>query len=59
LSRMKEVIAIIRMNAIQRTKRALADVGFPSVTVEGVFGRGGIDISMFVLPGSLQHDYRH
>ncbi|MCW3134593.1 MAG: P-II family nitrogen regulator [Methanophagales archaeon] len=36
---MKEVIAIIRMNAIQRTKRALADVGFPSVTVEGVFGR--------------------
>ncbi len=37
---MKEVIAIIRMNAIQKTKRALADVGLPSITVEGVFGRG-------------------
>ncbi|MFZ2071472.1 MAG: P-II family nitrogen regulator [Halobacteriota archaeon] len=37
---MKEVIAIIRMNAIQKTKRALAEVGSPSVTVEGVFGRG-------------------
>lgn len=40
MRRMKEVIAIIRMNAIQKTKRALADVDFPSVTVEGVFGRG-------------------
>ena len=40
MRRMKEVIAIIRMNAIQKTKRALAEVGSPSVTVEGVFGRG-------------------
>ena len=40
MRRMKEVIAIIRMNAIQKTKRAVADVGFPSVTVERVFGRG-------------------
>ena len=37
---MKEVIAIIRMNMIQATKRMLADRGFPSVTVERVFGRG-------------------
>jgi len=36
----KEVIAIIRMNAIQKTKRALADAGFPSVTVRLVLGRG-------------------
>ena len=45
---MKEVIAIIRMNAIQKTKRALADVGFPSVTAKVVFGRGkqkGLHIS--------------
>lgn len=40
MRRMKEVIAIIRMNAIQKTKRALADAGSPSVTVKGVFGRG-------------------
>ncbi|KAF5416921.1 MAG: putative nitrogen regulatory PII-like protein [Candidatus Methanophagaceae archaeon] len=37
---MKEVIAIIRMNAIQKTKRAVADLGLPSVTAEKVFGRG-------------------
>ncbi len=37
---MKEIIAIIRMNAIQKTKRALADAGFPSLTVKRVFGRG-------------------
>ena len=45
---MKEVIAIIRMNAVQKTKRALADTGFPSVTVKVVFGRGkqkGLHIS--------------
>ena len=45
---MKEVIAIIRMNAIQKTKRALADAGFPSVTAKVVFGRGkqkGLHIS--------------
>ena len=40
MRRMKEVIAIIRMNAIQKTKRAVADVGLPSVTAEKVFGRG-------------------
>lgn len=40
MRRMKEVIAIIRMNAIQKTKRAVADLGLPSVTAEKVFGRG-------------------
>ncbi|HIH78269.1 MAG TPA: P-II family nitrogen regulator [Halobacteria archaeon] len=37
---MKEVVAIIRMNAIQKTKKALADADFPSVTAKAVFGKG-------------------
>lgn len=37
---MKEITAIIRMNKIQQTKRALLDAGFPSLTVQKVLGRG-------------------
>ena len=37
---MKEVIAIIRMNAIQNTKIALSGVGLDSMTAERVYGRG-------------------
>jgi len=38
---MKEVMAIIRINKINETKRALAKAGFPSLTATGrVFGRG-------------------
>lgn len=38
---MKEVMAIIRINKINETKRALASAGFPSLTATGrVFGRG-------------------
>ena len=37
---MKEICAIIRMNRINETKRALADAGFPSITVRKVVGRG-------------------
>lgn len=37
---MKEVVAIIRANKIQKTKEALARAGFPSMTVTRVMGRG-------------------
>ncbi len=37
---MKEVVAIIRMNKLQKTKAALADEGFPAFTVFPVLGRG-------------------
>ena len=38
---MKEVMAIIRINKMNETKRALATAGFPSLTATGrVFGRG-------------------
>ncbi|MBN1467277.1 MAG: P-II family nitrogen regulator [Fusobacteriaceae bacterium] len=37
---MKEVMAIIRMNMINKTKDALAEAGFGSLTCRKVFGRG-------------------
>jgi nitrogen regulatory protein PII 2 len=37
---MKEVMAIIRMNKINKTKEALGVAGFPAVTCRKVFGRG-------------------
>ncbi len=45
---MKEVLAVIRMNKINQTKRALLDAGITSVTVKDVLGRGKgmVDISL-------------
>lgn len=37
---MKEITAIIRMNKIQPTKKALFELGFPSFTAQKVLGRG-------------------
>ena len=37
---MKEILAIIRINKINETKRLLADSGFGSVTCRKVYGRG-------------------
>ncbi len=37
---MKEVLAIIRPNKVSRTKKALADGGFPAFTCRKVYGRG-------------------
>ena len=37
---MKEIIAIIRMSKMQKTKNALAGIGYPSMTVNRVLGRG-------------------
>ena len=37
---MKEVLAVIRMNKMNETKRALADAGVASLTARKVIGRG-------------------
>ena len=48
---MREITAIIRPNKIQRTKDALVDAGFPSITVKEVLGRGK--------QRGLQHEFCH
>lgn len=37
---MKEIIAIIRMQKVNATKKALEEAGFPSLTCRKVLGRG-------------------
>lgn len=37
---MKEVMAVIRINKVNKTKEVLAEAGFPSVTFRKVLGRG-------------------
>ncbi|MCX7794226.1 MAG: P-II family nitrogen regulator [Thermodesulfovibrionales bacterium] len=37
---MKEIIAIIRRDKLQETKRALEELGLPSMTIQSVEGRG-------------------
>lgn len=39
---MKEIIAIIRMNKVGQTRRALADTGFCRMTAIKVMGRGNM-----------------
>lgn len=51
---MKEVIAIIRMNMMNRTKRALADAGISSMTAREVLGRGKGLVDMDLLQGAEQ-----
>ena len=49
---MKEVMAIIRMNMMNKTKRALVDIGIPSLTAKDVSGRGRGAVDMSVLKGA-------
>ncbi|MBV4419568.1 P-II family nitrogen regulator [Clostridium tyrobutyricum] len=49
---MKEIMAIIRMDMIGKTKEALAEIGFPSITCKRVLGRGKKKIAF-----SLIKDY--
>ncbi len=37
---MKEITAIIRRDKLPATKKALADLGYPSLTIQSVEGRG-------------------
>jgi nitrogen regulatory protein PII 2 len=49
---MKEVVAIIRMNKMNATKQALADVGLPSLTARKVMGRGKGKVDYLLLKGA-------
>lgn len=49
---MKEVLAFIRMNKMNVTKRALADVGIYSLTARKVMGRGKGMIDYMLLHGA-------
>ncbi len=49
---MKEVIALIRMNKMNETKRALASAGIGSFTVRKVMGRGKGKVDYLLLKGA-------
>lgn len=49
---MKQIIAIIRMNTVNRTKQALMDAGFAAFTVRKVLGRGKGQVDFRVLHGA-------
>jgi nitrogen regulatory protein PII 2 len=49
---MKEVMAIIRMNKMNRTKQALADAGIASFTARRVVGRGKGKVDYLLMKGA-------
>ncbi len=50
---MKEVMAVIRMNMMNKTKKALADAGISSFTATGrVMGRGKGNVDFKLLEGA-------
>lgn len=51
---MKEITAIIRMNKMNETKRALSDAGISSVTARDALGRGKGLVDMHLLKGAEQ-----
>lgn len=51
---MKEVIAIIRVNRINQTKKALLDAGFPSFTGLKAMGRGRKSVDFQVMEAMEQ-----
>jgi nitrogen regulatory protein PII 2 len=51
---MKEVMAVVRMNMINKTKKALIDVGVSSMTAMEALGRGKGLVDMTLLKGAEQ-----
>lgn len=49
---MKEIMAVIRMNMINKTKRALSDANVPSFTARECLGRGKGVVDFGVLHGA-------
>lgn len=49
---MKEVMAIIRMNMMNKTKKALSEAGIPSMTAKDVLGRGKGLVDTALLKGA-------
>jgi nitrogen regulatory protein PII 2 len=53
---MKELIAIVRMNMMNKTKRALAEAGLGSITARDALGRGKGIVDLQLLQGA-EHGY--
>ncbi|MDD5723311.1 MAG: P-II family nitrogen regulator [Syntrophales bacterium] len=51
---MKEIMAIIRMNMVNKTKVALSEAGIPSITAKEALGRGKGLVDMELLKGAEQ-----
>jgi nitrogen regulatory protein PII 2 len=51
---MKEIMAIIRMNRMNQTKKALADAGLPAFVAREGYGRGKGLVNQAVLDGAAQ-----
>jgi nitrogen regulatory protein PII 2 len=49
---MKEVMAVIRMNMMNKTKKALSDAGISSMTAKDVLGRGKGLVDYHLLQGA-------
>lgn len=49
---MKEIMAIIRMNKMNQTKKALADAGLPAFVAREGYGRGQGLVNQAVLDGA-------
>lgn len=49
---MKEVMAVVRMNMMNKTKRALADAGISSMTAKDALGRGKGLVDFKLLQGA-------
>ena len=49
---MKEIMAVIRMNMINQTKKALSDAGISSITARECLGRGTGFVDFKVLKGA-------
>ncbi|AKG53286.1 nitrogen regulatory protein P-II [Dehalogenimonas sp. WBC-2] len=54
---MKEITAIIRINKINATKKALVDIDIPSLTARKVVGRGKGNVDFRMIKGAMEgHD---
>lgn len=49
---MKEILAIVRLNMMNLTKRALAEAGLPSITARDALGRGKGIVDLQLLKGA-------
>ena len=53
---MKEILAIVRMNMMNKTKSALAEAGLGSITARNALGRGKGIVDLELLEGA-EHGY--
>ena len=51
---MKEIMAVIRMNKMNQTKKALADAGIPAFVAREGYGRGKGLVNQAVLEGAAE-----